>query len=189
MSREPKYVLRTVENIRVYKNAKAAAIKKAVGMICGVMLIGSLAFGKNLFGELSLIVEVLLLGLVIGAFVKNQKEFSPFPLELYFYEDRIEIHKPHVPYDNGKIKRELYVFKYADHPTFTYGQRTKYMTIRGIARGEWYLHTKDGTVSPTPERIRENIKGICYFFVGDPKIDIVGEIEQHAPIKVTVENN
>lgn len=189
MNNKPIYVLKTVENIFVEQNAKSTAAKKIVAVFAAILLFSSFVLGENLFGELSLMARVLLLGLVATAFVKGKKEFSAYPLELHFYEDRIEIHRLHVPYSPTKIKRELHIFKYADLPSFTYGQRTKYMTIRGIAHGEWYLFEKNGVVSSVPERVRDNVKGICYFFVGDPSIDIVRIIEEFSPVKVTLENN
>lgn len=129
--------------------------------------------GDNLFGKLSFMAQILLIELVFGVFFFDKKEFAEFPLELHFYDDRIEIYRLQVHYSNGKVKKEFYIFKYADNPIFNYNKKSNFMIIKGIAHGEWYLYTKEGALFKKTERVRDNIEGICYFY---PSSDIINEI-------------
>lgn len=185
---QPKYVLKTTEDIPVYKDKKLPQKKKAILVILAILIIGSFLLGDNLFGELSFMPKILLIGLVFGTLFSGKKENAQFPLELHFYDDRIEIHRLEVHYSNGTIKRELHVFKYDDTPVCVYDKRNRYVTIKGMAHGEWYLYSKDGSLSNKPERVSDT-QGICYFYASETSnVDIVKEIEEHSPIKVTIEN-
>lgn len=138
MNKEPNYVLKTQENIRMKKN-------------------------KKLFW--------------------NGSTFVPFPIELHFYDDMIEIHRMEVHYSNGKVRRELHRFFLAINPQITYDYRNKYVTIKGLAYGEWYLYSKKGELNSKPERVSDT-QGICYVYVADSNLDIVKEIEERSTLKV-----
>lgn len=179
----PKYVLKTLETIRVAVNPQGNKIKKAVAIICIILFIGSFLLGDNLFGELSFMPRILLIGLVIGCLFGGKKEDRKYPLEIHFYDDMIEVHRMEVHYGNGKVKRELHRFFLVNEPQVTYDYRNKYVTIKGLAHGEWYLYSKNGQLKNVPERVNDS-QGICYFYVGDNDIDIVKEIEEHSSLKV-----
>ena len=179
----PKYILKTSESIKVAINPQGDKIKKAVAIVCIILFVGSFLLGDNLFGELSFMPRILLVGLVIGCLFSGKKEERSFPIEIHFYNDMIEIHRLEVHYSNGKVKRELHRFFLANNPEVTYDYRNKYLTIKGLAHGEWYLYSKKGELSSKPERVSD-ARGICYFYVADSDIDIVREIEEHSTLRV-----
>ncbi len=179
----PKYILKTSESIEISVNPRSDKVKKAVALVCIVLFVGSFLLGDNLFGELSFMPRILLVGLVIGCLFGSKKEERKFPIEIHFYDDIIEIHRMEVHYSNGEVKRELHRFFLADNPRVTYDYRNKYVTIKGLAHGEWYLYSKNGVLNSKPERVSDT-KGICYFYVADSNIDIVREIEEHSTLHV-----
>lgn len=179
----PKYILKTTESIKTAVNPQGDKLKKAVAIVCIVLFVGSFLLGDNLFGELSFMPRILLVGLVIGCLFGSKKEERSYPIELHFYDDMIEIHRMEVHYSNGKVKRELHRFFLANNPQVTYDYRNKYVTIKGLAHGEWYLYSNKGELNSKPERVSET-QGICYFYVADSNIDIVKEIEEHSTLIV-----
>ncbi len=179
----PNYILKTEESIKVITNPQVNKIKKAVAIVCVILFATSYLLGDNLLSEMSLVPRVLLVSVIVGCLFGGKKEFRKFPLEIYFYSDMIEIHRKEVHYSNGRIKQELHRFLLADNPKVTYDYRNKFVTIKGLAHGEWYLYDNDGNICSRPERVSDT-QGICYFYILDEDIDIVEEIESHSPIKV-----
>lgn len=181
------YVLRMTEDIDVHKNPFNQKIKKAVLIVLAVLLVASFVLGENLFGELSFMAKVLLVGLICGVLFSGKKETKQFPVEIHFYDDRIEIHRLEVHYSNGDIKREYYVFRYEDSPVCVYSNNTRFTKIKGMAHGEWYKYTKAGELTPKPERVRD-MEGLCYFRVSRLcDTYLPDELKLHSPIKVEIE--
>lgn len=180
---KPNHILKTFESIKVSVNPQGDKIKKAVAIVCIVLFVGSFLLGDNLLGELSFMPRILLVGLVIGCLFSGKKEERKFPIEIHFYDDMIEVHRMEVHYSNGKVKRELHRFFLANNPQVTYDYRNKYLTIKGMAHGEWYLYSKKGELASKPERVSDT-NGICYFYVADGNVDVVREIEEHSTLKV-----
>ena len=68
--------------------------------------------------------------------------------------------------------------------------RAKYERIDmyGMEEVTWYDYNKDGTVPERPTYHR-SVDSLCFFYtMFDKDIDYVAEIEQHSPIKVTIDN-
>lgn len=183
----PNYILKTTEDIDVLKNPGERKIKKAILIILIVIIVASFIFGENLFGELNFMAKIILLGLVFGVLFVNKKETKQFPLELRFYEDKIEVIRHEVHYSNGDVKQEFYVFPFDGNPSCTYAERSRLTRIRGMAHGEWYKYTKDGFIAEKPERVRD-MQGICYFNLSQSAdVNLPNILKQYTPIKVDIE--
>ena len=100
----PNYVLKSLENMRVPKDEKKSALKKPILIIVGVLIVGSLAFGKSLFGELSWMTQLILIAAFVGTLFSGGSKFVAYPIELHFFDDRIAIHRSYVYYGKNKIR-------------------------------------------------------------------------------------
>jgi hypothetical protein len=183
----PNYILKITEDIDVYENPATPKIKKAVFAVLVVLLVASFVFGKNLFREFSLMPKVMFIVLVFGVLFSGKKETRQFPVELHFFDDRIEIHRMEVHYSGGDVKRELYIFNYEAAPVCIYSDNTRFARIKGMAHGEWYNYTKAGALEEKPERVRD-MEGICYFRVSKScDVYLPSVLKTYTPIKVEIE--
>lgn len=184
---EANYILKTQENMRMPKDEKANTVKKAVLIIIAILLIGSIVLGSNLFGELSWITQVILIAAFAGTLFTGGNKFVPFPMELRFYNDRLEIYRTFVYYGKNKKRKETYIFKYEDIQQCVFNKSSNRMMIKGNVYVEWFNYNKDGVVSQTPDIAKKDM-GLCYFYTNaDPSVDIVKEIQEHSPINIMVE--
>ena len=182
----PNYILKLTEDIDVYKNSASRKMKTAVFAVLMVLIAASFMLGDNLFSELPFMAKVLLIGLVVGVLFSGKKETRQFPVELHFFDDRIEIHRLEVHYSNGDIKREFYVFRYENMPVCIYSNNTRFTKIKGMAHGEWYKFKKDGTLEEKPARVRD-MEGICYFRVSKTcNVNLPDVLKLHTPIQVEI---
>lgn len=184
---EASFILKTQENIRMPKNEKANTVKKVVLIIIALLFVGSIVLGSNLFGELSWTTQVILATAFAGTLFTGGSKFVPFPIELRFYDDRLEIYRTFVYYSKNKNRKETYIFKYKDIQQCVFDESSNRMMIKGRVYVEWFNYNKIGVVSQSPDIAKTDI-GLCYFYTNaDPSVDFVKEIREHSPINVTVE--
>lgn len=183
---EANYIIKTQENMRMPKDDKANAIRKAVLIIITVLIIGSLIFGTNLFGELSRMAQVLLIIVFVRTLFTGGNELVPFPIELRFYDDRLEIYRDFVYYGKNKNRREMYIFQYSDIQQCVFNKASSHMMIKGEVYVEWFNYRKTGEASSNPTVAKKDL-GLCHFYTNaDSSIDVVREIQEHSPIKITI---
>ena len=181
------YVLKMTEDIDVHKNPVVRRLKKTVLIVLIILFVGSFLLGTNLFSALSLVTKIILIGLIFGVLFSNNKETRQFPIELHFYDDRIEIHRLEVHYSNGDVKREYYVFRYEHSPVCIYSNNTRFAKIKGMAHGAWYRYTKTGEVRKEPDRVRD-MEGICYFRVSRScNVYLPDMLRRYTPMKIEIE--
>ena len=114
-------------------------------------------------------------------------KFVPFPIELHFFDNRIEIYRDYVYYSKNKRRKETYIFQYSDIQQCVFNKSASRLTIKGEVYVEWFYYNKSGIVSENPDISKKEL-GLCYFYTNaDPNVDIVKEIEEHSPISITVE--
>lgn len=180
------YVLRTVEAVRVPQSGKNS-MKIFVLIILGILLVGSFIFGENLFKELSWLVKLLLILLILKVIFSGGWEFKPFPIEISFFDDGLQVQREEVYYNKKLTRKEIYNFNYSDLEC-TYHTHSKRMELRGFVKAELFDYVK-GVAPSSPTDIKEDT-GICYFYTSAaPEVDFVAEIESHSPLKVTIVNN
>lgn len=124
---------------------------------------------------------------------KNKKsfwggsQFVLFPIELRFYNDRLEIYRTFVYYGKNKQRKETYIFKYKDIQQCAFNKSASRMMVKGNVYVEWFNYNKDGVVSQTPNIAKKDM-GLCYWYTNaDPSVDIVKIIQDHSPIRVMTE--
>ncbi|RDU35669.1 hypothetical protein DRW41_16110 [Neobacillus piezotolerans] len=184
---QPNYVLSTNENILVPKNKKISRLKLPVLIIIAVMLIGSILFQDNLFSELSATTQILLISLVIGIFSAGGSTRAPSPIELRFYDDYLVVYRPKRYYDERVTRREFNKFYYKDISKIVFKSNLQRLHIYGIINVEWYNYDKNGELPSKPTKVMST-RSLCFFRTSAaPEVDFVAEIENHSPIKVTVE--
>ena len=90
MEPQPNYVLKANEGNLVPKNESQTLrfIKKAVWIIVGIIVIGSLIFQDNLFGKITWDTRILLIVLAIASlFLGGGSKRVPSPFEIWFFDE------------------------------------------------------------------------------------------------------
>ncbi|MFS0675157.1 hypothetical protein [Ornithinibacillus sp. 179-J 7C1 HS] len=187
----PNYTLKANEGVLVPKNDNPGLgiLKKAIWIIVGVVILGSIIFQENLLSELSWSAQVLLIVFAIGLTFTGGKKRVPNPFEIRFYDDYFIVFREKRYY--GKLPRKEYnKFFYSDIEKIEHRIKTERINIYGKIEGIWYDYNKDGTLPEKPTYHKTTEGGICYFYTSeDPNIDFVAEIEKHSPLKVVIEDN
>ena len=186
----PNYVMKTEEANLMPKKGKQylSYLKVAIWIIVGVIIVGSLLFGDNLFSELSWTVRSLLIGLVIYSFFWKSAEFAPSPVEIQFYNEYMIIHRPKLYYKKKLSRMEYAKMQYVDITKIRYIERLQRLTFHGTFHCIWYDYNKDGSVPSNPSFdrvVKDTIDCIGTRFLSAS--DIISEIEAHTPLKVIYE--
>ena len=188
---KPNYVLKANEAALVPKNEKSLLrkLRVPVWIIVGVIILGSLIFQDNLFGELSGTTQALFIAMAIGVTYGGGYTRVPTPFEIRFYDDYLIVYRDRHYYSKKMIRKEYDKFYYKDIKKCVYRAKTKRINIFGIVEGMWYKYNKDGSLPEKPT-YHKTTNSMCYFYTSaDPEVDFVSEIEKHSPIKVVVENH
>lgn len=190
---EPKYVLRTNEAVLMptENNIFKRIMKGFVWTIVGIIIIGSLLFEDNIFMGLPLTAKIMLIALVVlFGFYDGKKEYAPSPMELQFYDDHLVFYLPKRYYSKRVIRKQINTLVYSTITSCIYGAESKRIKIFGDGHTVWYNYRKDGSLPKNPSKEFSFTKGMIYFntrLVTD--IDFIKEIEEHSPIKVTVDQS
>ncbi|MFS0675158.1 hypothetical protein [Ornithinibacillus sp. 179-J 7C1 HS] len=187
---KPNYVLKANEGVIVPKNENFRMIKKAVWIVVIVIVIGSIIFQDDLFGELSWSGRIMLVVLALGLSFAGGNKRVPSPFEIQFYDDYLIVYREKKYYNKNLIRKEYDKFFYKDITKCQYRAQTKQINIYGVIEGIRYKYRKDGTLPEKPNYHRTTNGGISWFYTTEsPEIDFVTEIEKHSPVKVVVEDN
>ena len=192
-SEEPIYVLKMDEAVLVpvEKRKVMILLRKCVWGIIIALVLFSLILGENLFSELHWTAKIVLISLVIRyIFLGSKEEFAPSPMELQFYEDHLVMYLPKRYYDSKVTRKRTNTFMYKDITKCVYVQRIEMIEIHGNGTSVWYNYKRDGSLPKEPTANRTFKGGKVYFnirFANEQGIDVIKEIEEHSPIKVTIE--
>lgn len=185
----PNYVLRANEGILFPDETKSMLrfFKKAVWIIIGFIILGSLFFQDNLFSELSWSARVLLIAMAIGLSFKSTDKRVASPFEIWFYDDYFIVYREKRYYDKKVTRKEYNKFFYKDIHKFQYRTGVKRINIIGDVEAIWYNYNKNGSLPEKPTYHRKVNGGICYFYTThSPEVDFISEIERHSPMKVEI---
>ena len=184
----PNYVLKANEGVLVPKNENSTLgiLKKAVWIVVGVIILGSIIFQDNLFSEFSWNIQILLLGLIIGVSFTGGSKITPSPFEIQFYDDYLIVYREKHYYSKKLTKKEYNKFYYTEIRECKYRTKSKKINIIGTLEIMWFNYNKDGSLPEEPT-VHKKTQGICWFYTSEaPDVDFVSEIEKHSPIKVTL---
>ena len=190
---QPNYVLRTNEAVLmpVQDSKGKRFLKIGVSTVLGILVLGSLFFGDNLFMELSGTTRLLLIILAIGVLLFGTKrEDVPSPMELQFFDDYLILYLPKRYYSRRITRREVNKLKYSDITKCVYNARLQRVHIYGGGVSEWYNYDAKGNLPDKPTKTNAYDEGLIYFrtlFATD--VDFKKEIEEHSPLTVIVENS
>ena len=184
---QPNYVLKANDGVLVPKNENPALgfLKKAVWIIVGIIVIGSLIFQDNLFGEITWSTRIILIALAIGSlFVGGGSIRVPSPFEIWFYDDYLVIYREKRYYDRKTIRKMYDKFFYRDIHQCQYRRISQKINFYGVVESTWYYYGKDGRLPDKPSYHR-TVDGIVNFYTSEePNLDFIAEIESHSPIRV-----
>ena len=190
--KEPIYVLKTKEAVRMPKKGQRGQryMRNAAWILIAVIILGSLFFGENLFMELSLPTRVLVVGFVLKGLVFAGEENKPSPIELQFYEDCLILYCPKRYDRKHEIRRTIDKMYYKDITKCLYKRKSKRLQIYGTVYATWYRYDKNDQLESTPFYERVVADTFAMFSTRCAEdVDFVAEIENHSPIKVTVEES
>ena len=85
---KPNYVLKSNEGVwqDVNYNPTLEIVKKIIWLIIIAIIIGSIIFQTNIFGELALGTRLVFIAMAICVFTRGKKERVPSPFEIWFYD-------------------------------------------------------------------------------------------------------
>lgn len=187
------YVIKTSEGVLTpTENCKWKIIlRNCIWAIIAIMLISSLFFRINIFDELSWTARILLIALTIGfGFYNGKKEYTPSPMELYFYDNYLVFYLPKRYYSNRVSRKQINIIEYNNASKCVYKANSQRIQIYGDGRAKWYNYKKDGSLPLNPTDEHSFKDGMIYFniqFATD--IDFKKAIEEHSPMKVIIEND
>lgn len=188
---EPNYILRANEALVAASGEKPSPIKRVVMIISGVLLVGSLVLGENLFAEMTFLARMIFLGLLIWSLYNDNSTVDvPSPIELQFYDDRLVIFRPKVNRSaTKKVRQETTTFRYEDITDSDWNKGMGRLNIRGTYHGVYYEYDANGTMGATPTYDRMVRGGLEVIRTKlEPNVDFAAEIESHSPIKVRITN-
>lgn len=187
---EPNYVLYgNNAELAPKKNYEAVIITKRIiwGGI-GLIVVLSLVFWENLFSQMTFFAKSAVILAAIWSIVNNANEYSPVPFEIRFFDDYLIVYCQKMRYNKKVSRMEYYKFFYKDIKKCVYRAKYERIDMYGMEEVTWYDYNKDGTVPERPTYHR-SVDSLCFFYtMFDKDIDYVAEIEQHSPIKVTIDN-
>lgn len=187
---QPNYVLKFNDSVTKKIEDTNSKIKKAVGIIIAIIVIGSIIFGENLFLEISWTSRVLFICLAIGVFFSGKSEEISIPAELQFYNDYLILFRPNKYYNKKVSRQEYFKIEYKDvtRCKFSANSSSKSIYIYGNVHAVWYNLNEDGSLPQQPTYDRIVNETLFYFTTFQNKdINFVQEIEDHSPIKVEIE--
>lgn len=185
----PLYVLKTSESDWApTPNARQVLfVKRAVRTIVLVLLLGSIFFQGNLFDELSLASQALLIALLLGTCFLKDKQRVAKPIEIQFYPEYLVILRENRYYSPTFRRKEIDKFLYKDIREIVYRADVHRLNIYGVVEGIWYNYNKkDGSLPETPS-YHKTTDSISYFYTNEaPEVDFVGIFEQYTGVKVNI---
>lgn len=183
----PYYIFRSYENMRVHKNEKKSVWKIVVAVLCGIILVLSFIFGEFIFFELSWISRILLIGTIITVIFSDKKVFKPMPIELRFFNDRIEVFRQCVYYDRKTRKKQIYIVPYSKVTKCVFNQSANRLSFEGLFNRYDFTYDKNGVIPQKPDMPATEWKLLYFYTNADPRVNFIQEIESHSPIKIIIE--
>lgn len=193
--KEPTYVLRTVEAVLMPtdNDKKELLLRNGVWVLVGIIILGSIIFHENLFSELSWTARIIFIVLVVKfGFYGTKLDYAPSPMELHLYEDKLILFLPKRYCSRRVSRKEISEMKYSEITKCVYKTKLNTIQIFGDGKSKWYNYKKDGTLPQTPTEDRTFTQGMIYFdvrFAREAGVDVVKEIEEHSPLRVSEEDD
>lgn len=98
----------------------------------GIIVVGTILLDANLLAELSGSARTFVILLVLGFIVFGvQKEYTPSPMELQFYEDHLVLYLPERYYNKRATSKVINQMKYADVTRCVYKAKSQRVHIYG----------------------------------------------------------
>ena len=178
-------VLRPVENTTAFKIMRVIVLTPIV-----LLILLSIIVEDNIFADLPR-GHVVLWVIIVWYLLKHKnKEWSPSPMELLFFDDRLILYLPKRYYSKSVTRMELHELKYSDITKCMYKEKSQRIHIYGSGVATWWNYKADGTPVKTATRVNEYKDGLVYFNTRLANgVDFKKEIEGHSPIKLVIENS
>lgn len=191
--KKPNYVLKTNEAVLkpVGPGKLPDWLRKSIGVILIILIIGSIIFKDNLFAKLPWFIQIVFIVLCIFApFSGPKKDYFPSEIEIQFFDDYFVFYRPKMYYDKRTTRKEICVMRYAEVTECVYKNKSQRIHIYGNGTTTWWNYKKDGTLPNNPTKVNPFTRGLLFFSTRycEP-VNLIKEIEEHSPIRVIEENN
>ncbi len=160
------------------------ALKIIVCVIIGVLCLGTLVFGENLFLEINPFALIMLGGLAISVFFGGKKQMKAAPMEIWFFDDHLVILKVKHYYSKNLSRKEFNKIYYKDISGIKWNEITQQVTFRGAFEIEWYKYNEDGSLESAPSDKR-TVEGMsCFYFNLCQEIDFLALFKEYIPCDI-----
>ena len=182
-----KYVIKLNQAVftKIQDNKSQIILKNCILSIIGIIVVCSLLFD---FGELSWSVRLFLMS-IIFTFFGEKKEYIPYAMELYFNDDYLEIHTSKRWCSIRLKKKEIFTMKYSEISKCVFKTKSNRIQIYGNGKSQCLIYNKDGSLLETQTKEHHFKNGMICCDTQFATEDFIKEIENHFPLKVTIENN
>ena len=182
------HITKTKEAVIKYvRSTKSNMIIKLllIVAICLLVLRIAIDIGFNLKSILLLLLASLIcIVMFLTSYYDSVYDYAD--LELWFYTDKLVIHRPKRYYDRRVTRLEYNTMYYNEISCCEYRKQMKCLYFRGNVHARWYNYLKDDTVPDKPTRDMY-VKNTMQYSnrAGLDDIDfLISEIETYSPLRV-----
>ncbi|MFI3325996.1 MAG: hypothetical protein R3Y35_07455 [Clostridia bacterium] len=172
--------------IKTNNQGVGKVLKIIVCAVVGVLCVGTVISGDNLFLELNSMGLITLICLLIGMFFSGKTQLKAEPMEIWFFNDYLVMLKVKHYYSKKLSRKEYDKIYYKDIRNIKWDEVTQQVTFRGLFELEWYKYEKDGSVEPVPSYTKTVETMRCFYFKLCPEIDFLAIFKEYIPCNIDV---
>ncbi len=181
-----KYIATFDEAIPIKTNNKGIGkvLKILVCVVIGILLVGSVISGNNLFLELGPMGLIILVCLVIGMHIGGKTQFKAAPMEIWFFDDYLVMLKVKHYYSKKLSRKEYDKIYYKDIRGIKWNEVTQQITFQGLFELEWYKYNKDGSIESVASYNKTVDTIRCFYFNLCQDIDFLSIFKEYVPYNI-----
>ncbi len=161
-------------------------LRSIVMLIVGCIILFSIIFWENVFMELNTFPRVVIILLFIKVIFVDVDYWGPSEMELYFYDDRLEVYRNKVYRGKNLNRQEWEVMYYKDIKDCRYRTVSKKIEIYGIKHGEYREYRKDGTLKENLS-YNKTTDSLINFYTRYMDVNmVISELQKFIPLRVDI---
>lgn len=161
-------------------------IKIAIWSVIGILIVGTIISGDNLFLELNPMALFLLACMLFSTIFLGKSTMQAAPMEILFFDDYLIMHKCKHYYSKKLSREEFDKIYYKDISRLKWNEVTQQITFQGLFELEWYKYNKDGSVEAVASYTKTIDTMRCFYFHLCPEVDFLDLFKKYVPCDVNV---